>query len=109
MSHEKQREIFNRLVNEKTLEFSDIKDKIDHNRLVYVFSTDKDYPNDFGNYQMSIKLFEDLRDSEIKPKEVWKYQARLKADLSEIKTGGKKSADQKNKWKNITNVSDLRE
>ena len=70
MSHEKQREIFNRLVNEKTLEFSDIKDKIDHNRLVYVFSTDKDYPNDFGNYQMSIKLFEDLRDSEIKPKEV---------------------------------------
>ena len=70
MSHEKQREVFNRLVNKRALEFSDIKYKIDPNKLAYVFSTGKDYPNDFGNNQMSMKLFEDLRDSEINPKEV---------------------------------------
>ena len=36
VSHEKQKEIFNRLVKEMILEFSDIKDKIDPNNLVYI-------------------------------------------------------------------------
>ena len=37
-----------------------------------------------------------------------KNQARFKSDLSEIKTGGKKSPNQKNTIKNITNFFNLR-
>ena len=57
---------------------------------------------------MPLKLFEDLRDADINPIEVLKNQARFKSDLSEIKTGGKKSSNQKeNTIKNITNFFDL--
>ena len=57
---------------------------------------------------MPLKLFEDLRDGDINPKEVLKNQARLKSDLNDIKTGGKKSPDQKeNTIKNIINFFDL--
>ena len=44
---------------------------------------------------MPWKLIEDLRDGNINLKEVLKNQARFKLDLSEIKTGCKKSSDQK--------------
>ena len=39
---------------------------------------------------MPLKLFEDLGDGEINPKEVLKNQARFKSNLSEIKTLRKK-------------------
>ena len=42
-----------------------------------------------------MEVFEDLRDGNINPKEVLKNQARFKLDLSEIKTGCKKSLPQK--------------
>ena len=56
-----------------------------------------------------MKLLEYLRDGNINPKEVLKDQAWFKSDLSEIKTRGKKSMDQKNTIKNVTNVFDSRE
>ena len=37
MLHEKQKEIFDKLVNERALQFADIKYKIDPNKLVYQF------------------------------------------------------------------------
>ena len=40
------------LVRERALDLSDIKDKIDSNNLVYLYSTGKNNPKDFGNYQM---------------------------------------------------------
>ena len=61
------------------------------------------------NYQMPLKLFEDLTDGDINPKEVLKNKARFKSDLSEIKAEGKKLPNQKSTLKNITNVFDLRE
>ena len=109
MPHEKQNKIFNRPVKERDLEFSDIKDKIDPNNLVYAFKTDGNVSKDFGNYQIPLKLFEDLRDGNINPIEVLKNQVRFNSDLSEIKIGGKKSPSQKNTIKNITNFFDLRE
>ena len=57
VSHEKQKEIFNNLVKESALEFSDIKDKIDPNNLVYLFKTGGNEPTGFGNYQMPLKVF----------------------------------------------------
>ena len=108
MSSEKQKEIFNRLVEERAHEFADTTDKIDLNKLVDKFKIGVNDPKDFRNYQMSWKQFEDLRDGDIIPKEVLKNQARFKLDLSEIKTGGKKS-HQKDIIKNINNVFDLQE
>ena len=52
MSNEKQKEIFNKLVEERTHEFADIKDKVDLNKLVYKFKTGTNEPKDFRNYQM---------------------------------------------------------
>ena len=46
----------------------------------------------FGNYQMLLKLFEDLRDGDINPKEILEDQS----DLSEIKIVDKKLINQKN-------------
>ena len=87
--NEKKKEIFNRLVKERAHEFDDIKDKIDLNKLVSKFRTDVNKPKDFRNYQMPWKLFQDLRDGNINPKEVLKSQTSFKLDLSEINTGGK--------------------
>ena len=95
MLNEKKKEIFNRLVKERAHEFDDIKDKIDLNKLVSKFRTDVNKPKDFRNYQMPWKLFQDLRDGNINPKEVLKSQTSFKLDLSEIDTGGKKSIYQK--------------
>ena len=39
---------------------------------------------------MPLKLFEELSNGGINPKEALKNQARFKSDLSEIKTGGEK-------------------
>ena len=100
--------LFNRLVKEQPLEFSNIKDKIDPKNLVYIFKTGQNESKDFGNYQMPLKLVEDLRDRDINPK-VLKNQARFVSDLSEIKVGDNKSINQKNMIKNITTFFDLRE
>ena len=56
-----------------------------------------------------MKLFKDLRDGNINPKEALKNQARFKSDLSEIKMGSQKLPDQKNTIKNVSHFFDLRE
>ena len=68
-------------------------------KIVYRLSiyTGKNNPKDFGNYQMSMKLFEDLKDNKIDRREVLKSQSRLKSDLSETKIGGKNQQIKKNK------------
>ena len=45
----------------------------------------------FRNYQNPIEVFKDLRDCNINPKEVLKYQINFKSNLGEIKTGNGKS------------------
>ena len=107
--HEKQKEIFNDLVKERALEFSDIKDKIDSNNLVYTFKTVGKEPKDFRKFKTPLKLFEDLRDGNINPKEASKNETNFKSDLNEIKIGDNKSPNQKYTIENISNFFDLRE
>ena len=101
------------LVRERALDLSNIKDKIDSNNLVYLYSTGKNNTKDFGNYQMSMKLFEDLKDSKIDRREVLKNQSRLKSDLRETKIGSKnqqiKKKKKKKTMKDVSNLFDLRE
>ena len=75
--YEKQKEIFNRLVKERVLEFYDIKDKIDPDNLVYTLKTDENETKDFGNYQTPLKLFEDLRDGNINLAESIKKSSKV--------------------------------
>ena len=63
-----QTETFDRLVKKKTLEFSDIKDKIDPNNLTYKFKGSENKPNNVENYQILLKVFEDVRDDDVNPK-----------------------------------------
>ena len=44
---------------------------------------------------MPLKLFENLRDGELNPKEVLKNLARFKSDLNKMEIGGTKSINQK--------------
>ena len=108
VSLEKQKEIFNGLVNARALQFADTKGKDDPNNFVYKFSGSEQISKDFGNHEMPLKLFEDLRNGDINPKEVLKKQARFKSDLIEIKIGGE-LINKKNTIKNFSNVFDLRE
>ena len=61
----KNKKKINVLVKERALEFSNIKDKIDLNNLVYKFKIEGNDPKDFRNYKTPLKLFEDLRDGNI--------------------------------------------
>ena len=61
-----------------------------------------------------IELFKDLRDSYIKPKEVWKDHIKFKSDLGEIKLNPKlKSKDQRRliqnaeKYKKVLNFLEI--
>ena len=51
------------------------------------YNTEGRSPKDFTNYQNQIKLFKNLRDSNINPKEVLKDQINLKLDLDKIRKG----------------------
>ena len=60
MSHEKLKEIFNKLVKVRALQFDNVKDKIDLNNLVFGFKTSGNESKDFRNYEIPLKLFKDL-------------------------------------------------
>ena len=70
VSHEKQKEIFNKFVKERALEFAVVKDRIDPNNLIYSYKTKGNIPKDFGYYQIPWKLFEDVRDGDVNSKDV---------------------------------------
>ena len=61
------------------------KKKINSENLIYKYKTIGISPKYFSSYQNPIKLFKDLRDGNINPKEVLKDQINFKSDLGEIK------------------------
>ena len=50
--------------------------------LIYKYKTEGITPKNFRNYQDPIKSFKDLRDGNINPKEVLKYQIKVKSDIA---------------------------
>ena len=52
------------------------------------------FKDDFRDYQLLLKLFENSRDGGVNPKEALRSQARFKLDLKKIKVAGNKSEDQ---------------
>ena len=72
ISLEKQKKIFNELVEEISSEFKNLEKIINSHNLIYKYKTEGISPNNFRNYQNPIELFKDLRDGNINPKEVLK-------------------------------------
>ena len=62
-----------------------LKNRINPDNLIYKYKSERISPKDFRNYEDPIKLFKDLRDGNINPKEVLKDQINFKSDLGEIK------------------------
>ena len=77
--------------------------------MIYKYKTKRTSPKDFKNYQNLRDLFKDLRDGNLNPKEVLKYQFNFNSDLGEIRKGNSdlKSKDQV-RVDHVENVSDLR-
>ena len=77
--HLKNKKIFNELVKERFSEFR--KKKINSENLIYKYKTIGISPKYFSSYQNPIKLFKDLRDGNINPKEVLKDKIVFKSDI----------------------------
>ena len=90
VSLDEQKIIFNELVDDKSHEFQNLKNEINPINLAYKYRTKGRSPKYFGNYQDLIKLFKDLKDGNINPKEVLKDQINFKSDLDKIKKEIKK-------------------
>ena len=90
VSLDEQKIIFNELVDDKSHEFQNLKNEINPINLTYKYRTKGRSPKYFRNYQDLIKLFKDLKDGNINPKEVLKDQINFKSDLDKIKKEIKK-------------------
>ena len=79
--------------------------------MVYEFKTKGRILKDFSNYQDPIDLFINLRDANVRSRELLKNQNEFKSDLDEIKKRNpkSKSKDQISVIKNVQNLFDLRE
>ena len=84
------KKIFNKFVEEKSYKFQNLKEKTNHENLIYNYKTEGKSPKDFSDYQNLIDLFITLRNGNVNPREVLKNQNYFKSDLSEIKIGNKK-------------------
>ena len=90
VSLDEQKIKFNELVDDKSHEFQNLKNEINPINLAYKYRTKGRSPKYFGNYQDLRKLFKDLKDGNINPKEVLKDQINFKSDLDKIKKEIKK-------------------
>ena len=58
-----------------------LKNRINPDNLIYKYKSERISPKDFRNYEDPIKLFKDLRDGNINPKEVLKDKIIFKSDI----------------------------
>ena len=81
----------NEIVEEKSYEFRNLKEKINPDNLIYKYKTEGRSLKDFSVYQNLIDLFINLRDGNLNPRETLKNQIYFKSDLGEIKRENSKS------------------
>ena len=79
--------------------------------LIYKYKVEGRTPKDFRIYQNPIKLFKNLKDGNVNPREVLKSQNSFRSDLGKIRKGNPdlKSEEQISVIQNVENVFDLRE
>ena len=103
--------IFYEFIKERSSEFWNSEKRINLDNLIYNCKTEGRSPKDFRNYQNLIKLFKDLRDGILSPREVLKNQNNFKSDLGKIRKRNTnlKLEDQIIVIENVENFFDLRE
>ena len=79
------KKIFNKFVEEKSYEFQNLKEKINHENLIYNYKTEGKSPKDFSDYQNLIDLFINLRNGNVNPREVLKTKMTLNQILAKQK------------------------
>ena len=85
VSLKKQKQILNELVEEKSFEFQNLKEKFNPNNLIYRYKTEGIISKDFSNYQNPIDLIINLRDGNISPWELLKDQINVKLVIGKKK------------------------
>ena len=88
-----------------------MKKRINPESLIYKYKTHCIGPKIFRNCQDPVKLFKDLTDGNVNPKEVLKERINFKSDLSEIRKVNpkSKSKDQISVTQHVENFFNLRE
>ena len=77
--------IFNELVEERASGFKNLEKRINLDKLIYNYKTERRNPKDFRNYQNLRELFKNLRNGNINSREVLKNQINFKSDLGEVR------------------------
>ena len=96
----KQKEIFNKLVDERLDEITKLAKEVNHDDLIYR-NKDKTPNGNFNTYDNALNLLDKIKNGKIKLADVKKDQIKFKLNLNEIKRGPKKSRKQKNALFNI--------
>ena len=77
--------IFNELVEERASGFKNLEKRINLDKLIYNYKTERRNPKDFRDYQNLRELFKNLRNGNINSREVLKNQINFKSDLGEVR------------------------
>ena len=95
----KQKEIFNKLVDERLEKITDLNEKVNSDDLIYRYKG-KTADAKFDEFDNAINIASKVQDSKIDLADVKNNQQKLKSYLGEIKKGNK-SKDQKNTLFNV--------
>ena len=93
----KQKEIFNKLVDERLDEITKLDKEVNHDDLIYR-NKDKTRNGNFNTYDNALNLLDKIKNGKIKLADVKKDQIKFKLNLNEIKRGPKKSKEQKTRY-----------
>ena len=91
----KQKETFNKLVDEKLEKITDLDEKVNNDDLIYRYKG-KFNDTKFDKFDNALGIIKKIRDGNEDLAGVKKNQLRIKYYLGEIKKGTKKSKEQKN-------------
>ena len=96
----KQKEIFNKLIDERLDEITKLDKKINHDDLIYRYKGKTPNEN-FNTYGNDLNLIDEIKNGKIKLADVKNDQIKFKSKLGEIKKGKNQSKEGKNALYNI--------
>ena len=92
----KQKEISNKLVDERLDEITELDKKVNHDDLIYRYK-DKTPHEKFDEYDSALNLINKIKNGEIKLAQAKNDQIKFKSNLGEIKKGNNKKRTKKQK------------
>ena len=96
----KQKEIFNKLIDQRCEKITNLDEKVNSNDLIYRYKGNAANAN-FDKFDNAINIINKIQIGEIELADVKRNQEKFKSYLREIKKGIKKSKEQKNTLYNI--------